>query len=110
MHKGVDFPLPIGTPIIATADGEVDKVVSSRGKSSFGRYILLCHDEVYSSLYAHLSKTLVKEGQEVLQGDTIGFSGNSGLTTSPHLHYEIFKYGRQVNPIKFLPKKSKKRK
>ncbi|MEL6674845.1 MAG: M23 family metallopeptidase [Bacteroidota bacterium] len=101
LHRGVDFPLPIGSEVRATASGIVRKVVSQKGKSSYGKYILINHDNEHGSLYAHLSKTYVTVGQEVKKGEMIGLSGNTGLSTAPHLHYELIKNGKRVNPLAF---------
>ncbi|MEM7656934.1 MAG: M23 family metallopeptidase [Bacteroidota bacterium] len=98
MHRGIDFALRVGTPVMATATGQVEKVMSKPNVSTYGRYVLICHDEEYSSLYAHLSRVLVQEGQLIQKGDTIALSGNSGLSTSPHLHYEVLQHQRRVNP------------
>ena len=105
MHWGIDFPLPIGTPIRAAADGIVQKTLQEGKKSSYGKHIQIGHDHVYSSLYAHLSKVYVTEGQMIQRGDTIGLSGNTGVTTGPHLHFEVFKNGIHVNPLAFWQKR-----
>lgn len=96
-HKGVDFALPIGTPIIAPADGVVEHVAYQANGA--GRYIKLSHGREYSTVYMHLSKTLVKPGQSVKKGDRIALSGNTGRSTGPHLHYEFHINGRPVNPM-----------
>ena len=105
MHWGIDFPLKIGTPIRAAADGVVQKALKEGKKSSYGKHIQIGHDQVYSSLYAHLSKIYVEEGQHIQKGDTIGLSGNTGITTGPHLHFEVFKNGIHVNPLAFWQKR-----
>ena len=107
MHKGQDFAAPTGTPVIATADGTVTKAVAVEDKSGYGRYIVIEHEEVFqdeefATLYAHLSNVLVKNGEHVARGDTIGFSGNTGTSTNPHLHYEVIRNGKQVNPRDYL--------
>ncbi|WNJ20416.1 M23 family metallopeptidase [Pontibacter sp. G13] len=98
MHLGVDFPAPSGTPILATATGKVRKIYSLTDSSSFGRCVVLEHDEIYCTLYAHMSGFAVKPGQIVQEGDTIGFVGSTGRSTNPHLHYEVIKDGERVNP------------
>ena len=103
MHRGIDFALPMGTPVLATATGQVEEIMTSPHRSTYGRYVLICHDEEYSSLYAHLSKVQVAEGELIQKGDTIALSGNSGLSTSPHLHYEVLQNQRRVNPRHLLP-------
>lgn len=109
MHWGIDFPAPMGTPILATAGGIIVETTTDPDSSSYGKHIVIAHDNVYKSLYAHLSKVDVKVGDEVAAGDTIGLSGNTGVSTNPHLHYEVYKRGKQVNPYKFLKKQRKKK-
>lgn len=96
-HKGVDFSVPQGTPIIAPADGLVEKVAyQARGA---GRYIVLRHGREYQTVYMHLSRPLVRAGQTVKKGERIALSGNTGISTGPHLHYEFHINGRAVNPL-----------
>ncbi|MEM7513325.1 MAG: M23 family metallopeptidase [Bacteroidota bacterium] len=102
MHYGVDFPVDVGTPIVATAGGIVLEAMFDSDSSTFGKHIIIGHDDAHSSLYAHLSRLNVKEGQEVSVGDTIALSGNTGVSTNPHLHYEVLKYGRNMNPIRYF--------
>ncbi|RIY32345.1 hypothetical protein CJP74_04905 [Psittacicella melopsittaci] len=95
-HNGIDFGLPIRTPIYAPADGRVTKVAyQARGA---GRYIVIEHDRTYTTVYMHLSSTPLSVGQRVRRGQLIAYSGNSGLTTGPHLHYEIHVNGVPRNP------------
>ncbi|HGO5822431.1 TPA: murein DD-endopeptidase MepM [Mannheimia haemolytica] len=95
-HKGVDYGVPVGTPIIAPSDGTVEHVAfQARGA---GRYIKIKHGHI-TTVYMHLSKTLVKPGQSVKKGERIALSGNTGGSTGPHLHYEFHINGRPVNPI-----------
>jgi len=96
-HNGIDYEMPVGTPVLAAADGIVDTVtVQANSARSYGRYIVLKHEGFYT-YYAHLSKSLVKVGQKVRQGQQIGLSGGakgapgSGSSTGPHLHFEIKK-------------------
>lgn len=100
LHKGVDFKAPIGTPIIATADGVVKSVIYD--KKGYGKYVIIAHGNMYETLYAQLSAFKVEQGQEVKQGDIIGLSGSSGSSTGPHLHYEIRKSGVSVNPAEYF--------
>ncbi|MDX2247161.1 MAG: M23 family metallopeptidase [Bacteroidia bacterium] len=102
MHTGIDFPVPIGTPVRAAASGVVTKIVDHAGISSYGKHLIVAHDPIHSTMYAHLSKILVEPGQSVQQGETIALSGNTGLSTSPHLHFEIFKEGKRVDPEAYL--------
>lgn len=104
MHMGVDFPAPAGTPVLATATGRVQKVITRADSSSYGKHIVLEHDELYLSLYAHLSGVAVSPGQIVIEGDTIGFVGSTGRSTNPHLHYEIIRDGQRIDPAKVIHK------
>ena len=98
-HFGMDFSAPIGTEIFATGDGEVIKV--RRSYTGYGRHIVIRHGFGYETLYAHMSKTLVKKGQKVKRGEIIGLVGNTGTSTSSHLHYEVSKDGKKVNPAHY---------
>ncbi|WP_083925156.1 peptidoglycan DD-metalloendopeptidase family protein [Flexithrix dorotheae] len=100
MHTGVDFTAPEGTPVIATANGKVAQTEVS--KKGYGNSIELEHDEEISSFYSHLSEILVEEGQEVKKGDVIGTVGSTGLSVKPHLHYEIKKGDKKVDPKDFF--------
>lgn len=95
-HNGVDFGVPMGTPIIAPSDGIVEHV-AFQAKGA-GRYIKIRHGHI-TTVYMHLSKPLVKKGQTVRKGERIALSGNSGGSTGPHLHYEFHINGRPVNPM-----------
>ncbi|MCY4161336.1 MAG: M23 family metallopeptidase [Flavobacteriaceae bacterium] len=99
MHRGVDFTVKRGTPIYATGDGIVERVSSKI--PGYGKHIKINHGFGYQSLYAHLSKYNVRKGQKIQRGDLIGYSGNTGRSTGPHLHYEIIKDGIHQNPIHF---------
>jgi len=98
-HWGMDFTAPQGTPVYATGDGVVTRV--DQGAAGFGKHIRIDHGYGYVSLYAHLSNYNVKKRQKVKRGDLIGFVGNTGRSQAPHLHYEISKNGRKINPINF---------
>lgn len=99
MHWGMDFSAPRGTPIYATGNGEV-KRADSRA-TGYGKHIRIDHGFGYVTLYAHLSKYNVTRGQKVKRGDLIGFVGSTGRSQAPHLHYEVFKDGKRINPINF---------
>jgi murein DD-endopeptidase MepM/ murein hydrolase activator NlpD len=99
MHWGMDFSAPTGTDIFATGDGRVQSVVNSR--SGYGRHVVIDHGYGYQTLYAHMSKTDVKRGQKVKRGDVIGQVGNTGKSSGPHLHYEVIKDGKKINPANF---------
>lgn len=99
MHTGMDFTAPTGTEIYATGDGVVSAVIhSARG---YGNTIIIDHGFSYKTLYAHQSKTLVRQGQKVRRGDVIGLVGNTGMSMAPHLHYEVRKNDEPINPINF---------
>lgn len=97
-HRGVDFAAPTGTPIMAAGAGVVVKAGWVNG---YGRYILLYHNGEYSTAYAHLNsfKKGLQKGTRVRQGEIIGYVGASGLASGPHLHYEVIKNGKQINPL-----------
>ncbi|HWR01349.1 MAG TPA: M23 family metallopeptidase [Chlorobaculum sp.] len=99
-HAGTDFSAPVGTKVIVTADGTVAFSGFDRG---FGKTVIINHANGYQTVYAHLSKTVIRQGQHVNRGDVIAFSGNTGLSTGPHLHYEVHKDNVQVNPIGYFP-------
>ena len=102
MHYGMDFTAPTGTPIYATGDGVVTEVGgNAKSLVGFGLEIKIDHGYGYETLYAHLSKFNVKRGQNVKRGDIIGYVGNTGGSTAPHLHYEVHKDGKEVNPTFF---------
>jgi murein DD-endopeptidase len=95
-HKGVDFAMPQGTPVLSVGDGEV--VVAKRSGAA-GYYVAVRHGRTYTTRYMHLRKLLVKEGQKVKRGDRIALSGNTGRSTGPHLHYEVWINQQAVNPL-----------
>lgn len=99
MHRGVDFKAPMGTSVYATADGIVEKIQTH---NKYGKLIVLKHDDTFQTLYAQLSVFEVKVGEEVKKGDIIGKTGNSGLSTAPHLHYEVLENGKAVDPQQFF--------
>ena len=99
-HEGMDFSSPPGTNIYATADGIV-AVMERNPDRGFGNMVTLDHGFGYRTLYAHMEGFNVKLGQKVKRGDIIGYVGSTGLSTAPHLHYEVHKNGRPVNPINF---------
>ncbi len=99
MHWGMDFTAPTGTEIYATGDGKV--IVAKKARRGYGNHVIVDHGYGYQTVYAHMSKIETKRGQKVKRGDLLGFVGNTGLSTAPHLHYEVHKDGRKVNPINF---------
>lgn len=98
-HTGLDFSTPSGEPIFAPANG---KVVHSAKSQGLGLSVVLDHDFGIKTVYGHCSKLAVETGQEVRRGDIIGYVGRSGITTGPHLHYEVHVNGRPANPYKYL--------
>ncbi len=99
LHPGVDFKGATGDPVRVTADG---KVVFTGRKSGYGNCIIVQHKNDFQTLYGHLSRINVDDGQQVKTGDVIGKVGSTGRTTGPHLHYEVRKGGKPINPVKFL--------
>lgn len=100
LHTGCDFSAPRGTPIYATGDGEVKLVRSDYG--GYGKQVEIDHGYGYVTKYAHMDKFNVKKGQQVKRGEVIGYVGNTGSSTAPHLHYEIIKDNKKVNPMNFF--------
>ena len=98
-HYGMDFSAVRGTPVYATGDGKI--VRADNRASGYGNHIRVDHGFGYVSLYAHLNKYNVKKGQKVKRGDIIGYVGNTGRSVASHLHYEIFKDGKKINPLNF---------
>lgn len=99
-HQGVDYTIPEGSRVFATADGVV-KDVAQRNSTS-GRTVVIDHGNGYETTYAHLSKVNVVRGQRVRRGDIIALSGNTGLSLAPHLHYEVRHNGMRVDPIHYF--------
>jgi murein DD-endopeptidase MepM/ murein hydrolase activator NlpD len=100
MHEGVDFTAPVGTEIYATGNGRVKSVeYAFRG---YGNHVVISHGFGYETLYGHMSKINIRPGQQVKRGDVIGVVGNTGTSTAPHLHYEVIRGGKKVNPINFF--------
>ena len=99
MHKGTDFAAPMGTPIMASGNG---KIIRARWCGGGGNCVKIKHNSTYSTLYAHMSKfgRGIKEGVRVKQGQIIGYVGSTGMSTGPHLHYEVIENGRKVNSQK----------
>lgn len=98
-HKGVDWAIPTGTAVYASCGGTVKKAGWGSG---YGYVVYITHSDGRETRYAHLSKVLVKAGQSVKQNQKIALSGNTGVSTGPHLHFEILINGKQVNPLKYL--------
>ena len=98
-HEGVDISTARSEPVLATADGVV---LRSGWAGEYGKAIEIAHGDRYETLYGHLEKTLVAEGQTVHRGDRVGLVGSTGRSTAPHLHYEVHIDGRAVNPLEFI--------
>ena len=98
MHKGIDFAAPEGTPVYAGGNGVIERIGVNGG---YGKYILIRHNNEYKTAYAHLSgfKKNIAKGTRVNQGEIIGYVGSTGLSTGPHLHYEIIYQNKQINPL-----------
>jgi len=98
-HTGIDFTASIGTEIYATGNGAVEEVEFMQG---YGKTVVINHGFGHKTLYAHCSRFNVRVGQRVTKGDVIAFVGNTGISTAPHLHYEVLKNGKPVDPINFF--------
>lgn len=99
-HNGVDFTVPEESRVFATADGTV--IEATRKSSSSGLTVVIDHGNGYSTRYSHLSKSMVKKGRKVSRGDIIALSGNSGLSLTPHLHYEVHYNGTPLDPVDYF--------
>lgn len=100
MHPGIDFAASIGTPIYATADGTISEV--SVKFSGYGKMVEIDHGFGYRTRYAHMHEFAVRSGQSVKRGDLIGYVGDTGMSTAPHLHYEVLINGSKVNPVHYF--------
>jgi len=101
MHEGVDFSAPRGTPIYATGDGKVI-TVRNMGLKGYGKYVEIDHGYGYVTKYAHMDEFNVRVGQEIKRGECIGYVGNSGSSTAPHVHYEVIKDDKNINPALYF--------
>lgn len=100
-HLAVDFTAPMGTPVYASSDGVIETKTFDTGA---GNYVIIRHNSVYKTVYMHLSKFAdIQVGQNVSQGQVIGYVGSTGWSTGPHLHYEIHENGRKIDPLSFKP-------
>ncbi len=100
MHTGIDFAAAIGTPIYATADGTIEEV--SVRFSGYGKMVVIDHGFGYKTRYAHMHDFVVRNGQNVKRGELIGYVGNTGLSTAPHLHYEVMLNDVHINPVHYF--------
>ena len=99
LHTGMDFTAPQGTPIYATGDGKIAKV--RRSRRGYGNHVIIDHGYGYQTLYAHMRKYIVYRGQKVKRGEIIGYVGSTGTSVAPHLHYEVMKNKRKINPVNY---------
>ena len=97
-HNGIDYSIPEGTKVYATANGKITYAKHKRGQ---GKMIEISHGYGFKTIYSHLSKILIPNGRKVNRGDIIGLSGNTGKSMTPHLHYEVHVNGKEVNPVNF---------
>jgi murein DD-endopeptidase MepM/ murein hydrolase activator NlpD len=100
-HTGIDVAAPMGTPVLAADDGIV--VTAVRGATGYGNYVVLAHNDGFTTLYGHLEQPLVAAGDRVTQGQAIGLEGSTGASTGPHCHFEVRTGGQPVNPRSYLP-------
>jgi murein DD-endopeptidase MepM/ murein hydrolase activator NlpD len=100
MHTGIDFTADKGTEVYATGDGVVEEIENKRW--GYGKSIIINHGYGYKTRYAHLSAFKVRKGQKIKRGELIGLIGSTGKSTGPHLHYEVVKNGKKVNPIGYF--------
>lgn len=100
MHSGIDFAAPIGTPIYATADGKIEEV--NVRFSGYGKMVVIDHGFGYKTRYAHMHEFAVRQGQNIKRGELIGYVGDTGLSTAPHLHYEVLMNGVLINPVHYF--------
>ncbi len=100
MHWGMDFSAKTGTPIYATGDGRIAR--ADARAVGFGNHVRIDHGFGYVSIYAHMDKIVVRRGNKVKRGDLIGYVGNTGRSVAPHLHYEVHKDGKKINPAYYF--------
>jgi murein DD-endopeptidase MepM/ murein hydrolase activator NlpD len=99
-HAGLDFAAPQGVPIYATADGRV--TTAGNSGNGFGNHVVIAHGYGYETLYGHMFRVKARNGQTVKRGEIIGYVGNTGKSTGPHLHYEVHKNGKPLDPVYFF--------
>jgi murein DD-endopeptidase MepM/ murein hydrolase activator NlpD len=100
MHTGLDFAAPLGTPIYATGDGVIEDASYDAG--GYGNHVIINHGYGYETLYGHMIRIKVRDGQRVKRGEVIGWIGSTGKSTGPHCHYEVIKNGEKIDPIHFF--------
>lgn len=100
MHAGLDFSAPQGTPIYATADGRV--ALAGHSDGGYGNHVIINHGFGYETLYGHMVRIKARLGQKIKRGEIIGYVGSTGKSTGPHLHYEVHKRGRKLDPVYYF--------
>lgn len=100
LHAGIDMGCKIGSDVITTANGKI--VLVQYSNTGYGNNIVVEHSDKYRTRYAHLSKIAVKVNQKVVKGQVIGYSGNTGMSTSPHVHYEVIVDNKKVDPVLYF--------
>lgn len=100
MHSGIDFTAKKGTEILATGDGVIENIKKSY--TGYGKHVIINHGFGYKTLYAHMSEFSVRKGQKIKRGDIIGKVGNTGTSTGPHLHYEVIRANKKIDPANFF--------
>ena len=100
LHAGFDFSAPTGTPIYATADGEVQ--IAGFNTDGYGNKVVINHGYGFQTLYAHMVRVIARVGQSIKRGEVIGYVGSTGKSTGPHLHYEVIKRGTKVDPVYYF--------
>jgi murein DD-endopeptidase MepM/ murein hydrolase activator NlpD len=100
MHAGLDFAAPQGTPIYATADGNV--ITAGNTNNGYGNHVVINHGYGYETLYGHMVRVKARPGEAVKRGEVIGWVGSTGKSTGPHCHYEVHKNGQKINPVYFF--------
>lgn len=100
LHNGIDIAAEEGTPVVAVKSGRVTEI---RTSATYGRLLKYKTTDGYEVMYAHLSAVLAEKGEKITQGQIVAKSGNTGLSTGPHLHYSLWKDGKLLNPADYLP-------
>jgi len=98
-HDGVDIAIPVGTPLVAPRYGYV---IATGYSASFGRFLRIAHSDYYETFFAHLNDVPLAIGDSVEQGERVAYSGNTGWSTAPHLHFSIFRNGQFVDPLDYF--------
>jgi murein DD-endopeptidase MepM/ murein hydrolase activator NlpD len=100
MHTGLDFVAPYNTPVLATGDGKITKIMHQ--ETGYGNQITITHSKNIKTTYSHLNKINVELGQKVIRAEAIGTVGNSGASVSPHVHYEVIVKDQKVDPATYI--------